>query len=142
MIRIKVSGQRSLTQKLQRLKKEQREAAAQAVEEILRDVASEVRRTLRQGPSPRSRTGRLADSIFVHLNPDRLGGVVGTDLPYGRHLEFGTRKMAARPWLHPTFERLKPRIRGRIAQAVKDANRTVVRGSGRSRPQSQGEGVD
>jgi len=26
---------------------------------------------------------------------------VGTDLDYGRHLEFGTDKMTARPWLRP-----------------------------------------
>jgi len=33
--------------------------------------------------------------------------VVGTNVQYGTMLEFGTSRMAARPWLLPSFEKAK-----------------------------------
>lgn len=130
MIRVKVLGGRSLAKKLRDLKKQQQKAVGQAVSASLEQIRNEARLTLARGPSPKSRSGRLADSLFVRLDPDGLGGSIGTGLAYGRHLEFGTSKMPAHPWLLPTFERLKPEIRARIAKAVKEANRKAARGGG------------
>lgn len=73
------------------------------------------------GEPPKTDTGRLVASIDIETDTDRLGAAVGTGLRYGRYLEFGTRKMAARPWLFPTFERLKPVITKRIANAIRKA---------------------
>ena len=123
MIRIKVLGGSGLKRKFRDLERAQRALVQEAVSESLEEVRGEARQALEDGPVPKSQTGRLADSLFVRVDPDGLGGEVGTDLDYGRHLEFGTRAMPAHPWLQPAFERLKPRIRERIAEAVRRAAR-------------------
>jgi hypothetical protein len=61
----------------------------------------------------------LRDSLFVRLGHDGLSAEVGTDLAYGRDLEFGTRRLAARPWLRPAVEAAKPRIRARLRAALR-----------------------
>ena len=54
------------------------------------------------GEAPAVQKGRLRNSI-VHqpATAATLIARVGTNVPYGKHLEFGTSKMAARPWLGP-----------------------------------------
>ena len=49
------------------------------------------------GSPPNTDTGRLVQSIKV----DKQGNsyLIGTNLIYGAHLEFGTKDMAPRPWL-------------------------------------------
>lgn len=51
------------------------------------------------GKPPNTDTGRLVQSIKFDFKDGGLIGRVGTDLKYGRALEFGTSKMEARPWL-------------------------------------------
>lgn len=51
------------------------------------------------GEPPNTDTGRLAQSIKFDFKDNGLTGRVGTNLRYGRDLEFGTKKMDARPWL-------------------------------------------
>ena len=77
------------------------------------------------GETPATDTGRLVSSVFAQIQP--LSAEVGTDVDYGTHLEFGTVKMGARPWLHPAFEALKKRIRERILRAAEAANRRAAR---------------
>lgn len=57
------------------------------------------------GQYPASDTGLLMRSIRSELLP--MQATVGTNLVYGQYLEFGTSRMAARPWLLPSFERAK-----------------------------------
>ena len=87
------------------------------------------------GEFPATDTGRLVASIFANMDADGLGASVGTNLDYGTYLEFGTAAgltgsldagapgagvgMAARPWLFPTFERLKPRITRSVGAGVR-----------------------
>ncbi len=52
---------------------------------------------------------------------------VGSDVAYATHLEFGTKNMAARPWLQPAFERNKDKIRARVIKAARAANRKAGR---------------
>lgn len=52
----------------------------------------------RPGDPPNTDTGRLVQSIKFDFPEDGVG-VVGSNLRYARDLEFGTSKMAARPWL-------------------------------------------
>lgn len=49
------------------------------------------------GDPPNADTGRLMQSIKVEK--DGLAYLVGTNLKYGAHLEFGTKDMEPRPWL-------------------------------------------
>lgn len=73
------------------------------------------------GEPPAVETGRLQASVRAQVDLDGLGAEVGTALDYGALLEFGTRKIAARPWLFPAFERRRKEIRARIEAAVEKA---------------------
>jgi hypothetical protein len=60
------------------------------------------------GQYPATDTGRLASSVMVNLpTPASMTGEVGTNVLYGKWLEFGTTRMAARPWLLPSFTQAK-----------------------------------
>ena len=55
------------------------------------------------GGAPNTDTGRLVSSINTEIEENWV--VVGTSLPYGEWLEFGTKKMEARPWLLPALDK-------------------------------------
>lgn len=60
------------------------------------------------GEYPQTDTGRLVSSVAIEpATANVLVGRVGTNLEYGPWLEFGTRNMAPRPWLNPSFEKAK-----------------------------------
>jgi len=48
-------------------------------------------------------TGRLKSSIMVEKDGDD-SAIVGTDTPYAPHLEFGTKKMKAQPFMRPAAD--------------------------------------
>lgn len=73
------------------------------------------------GEAPNSDTGRLAKSITVDLNKSDLTARVYTNLEYAPWLEFGTRDMAARPFMGPAFRRQKGSILEEIEQALEQA---------------------
>ncbi len=60
------------------------------------------------GEPPRKQKGRLLGSVASEVSD--LAGRVGTNLPYGRWLELGTRLMAARPWLRRALNECKDQI--------------------------------
>ena len=55
-----------------------------------------------EGSAPNTDTWALVSSIRVETTPS--GIFVGSTLKYAGWLEFGTRKMGARPWLNPALE--------------------------------------
>ncbi len=126
MIRLRVStgrGQLScLTIRRQILARAVAESAA-ALRDTARDLVARPGTAGRSAPGepPRLDSGELRDSIFARAQG--LRAEVGTDLAYGRHLEFGTVRVAARPWLHPAFEASKARIKARLAEAARRALR-------------------
>lgn len=61
------------------------------------------------GEPPAQATSKLRQSIKA-LIEDGIGKV-GTNLDYGRMLEFGTRKMKPRPWLRISLEKTRDKIR-------------------------------
>jgi phage gpG-like protein len=57
------------------------------------------------GESPATQKTDLMKSVQVEdVHP--LLKLVGTNLPYGRFLELGTKNIKPRPWLRPAFVRL------------------------------------
>ena len=77
------------------------------------------------GEAPASDTGLLVNSIRGSVDKGALGqgsleGTVTVGVSYGKLLEFGTSKMAARPFLFPAFERSKNWIKERLTKAVID----------------------
>jgi phage gpG-like protein len=126
-IKIEMDGLNDVIAKLQQVGL----ASEDIIEEVLFDVATETqslavagimsggggktyekykpRRThtaSAPGQYPASDTGRLASSVRMDVvGPTAY--VVGTNVEYGPMLEFGTSRMAARPWLLPSFERAR-----------------------------------
>jgi hypothetical protein len=64
------------------------------------------------GEPPRKRTGFLAANVRYEFNQPTGEARVGvtTNAKYGGFLEIGTRKMAARPWLLATLQKVFPQL--------------------------------
>lgn len=73
------------------------------------------------GNAPAPDTGNLRQSIHYTVEGDgkETIGRVGTDVEYGKHLEFGTSRMAPRPWLKPAIEKNKTFIQNTIKEVLK-----------------------
>ena len=65
------------------------------------------------GQPPAQATGGLRQSIKTSVSGEDkvVVGIVGTDLEYGRCLEFGTRNMSPRPWLRVSFEKSSEKVK-------------------------------
>lgn len=59
------------------------------------------------GDAPNTDTGRAIQSIFFDIKDEGLRGIVGTKLRYLIGLEFGTKHVAARPWLSTALKLVK-----------------------------------
>ncbi len=66
------------------------------------------------GQPPAVATGELRQSIKTSVEGEgkKVIGTVGTKVKHGLMLEFGTRKMAARPWLRKSLEKTLPKLNG------------------------------
>jgi len=71
------------------------------------------------GQPPASDTGFLASNITNVIDVDGLGASVESRADYSSFLEFGTTKMAARPFMHPAAEENRPKIRRLAGQMIK-----------------------
>ncbi len=65
------------------------------------------------GEPPAQRLGELRQSVSILIEGmgADLTGKVGTDKDYGLMLEYGTKNMAPRPWLRPSFEKAEAAIK-------------------------------
>ena len=72
-------------------------------------------------------TGRLRDSIHSDIEKDSDGttGSVGTDVEYGPHVELGTSKMQAQPFMKPAMDENKEDI---ISYANYKLKETIKKG--------------
>lgn len=71
------------------------------------------------GEPPATDTGFLVQNIRLVLDADNLGATVESGAKYSEALEFGTSKIAARPFLQPALEANRPKIRALQAQLFK-----------------------
>lgn len=72
------------------------------------------------GDAPAGDTGFLASNIHLILSTDGMRGEVQSKAKYSAPLEFGTRDMAARPFLQPALEQGKQKYKRMFSKAVKD----------------------
>lgn len=79
------------------------------------------------GEAPNNDTGRLTGGIEVHQTTPLKVQVVST-MPYSRPLEFGTSRMAARPFMVPAREMTRAEVRKLAAKAVNRAIRQFAAG--------------
>ena len=71
------------------------------------------------GEAPASDTGRLVNSINSYLGDQEAFVTAGRGtVKYAAMLEFGTRFMAARPFMFPALEKSKDWIRRRLTEAL------------------------
>lgn len=63
------------------------------------------------GEYPMTDEGGLIQGIATKFTNKGLRGRVESNAPYSAALEFGTLKMAARPFLQPSLEAVRPKIR-------------------------------
>ena len=70
------------------------------------------------GEPPASRLGELRQSVKTALKTEgrKIIGMVGTDKEYGKVLEFGSKFMAARPWLRISFEKALPKVKSILSR--------------------------
>jgi len=74
------------------------------------------------GQAPMSDGGRLAGSITFDRTGD-LTATVGSKLDYAFWLEYGTSRMAARPFFRPAVERMRPIYIGKLEDIIRRAAR-------------------
>lgn len=67
------------------------------------------------GEAPASDTGRLVQSGKVELKPDELAAEISWSTAYAQHLEFGSERTAARPFVRPA-----------LANRAADADRALL----------------
>lgn len=79
------------------------------------------------GQPPHKRTGTLTRSLdhefYREEGTKRFIGRMGTNVVYGRHLELGTTRMVARPYLRPAMDMNRKRIVAEIKQAGREIER-------------------
>lgn len=78
------------------------------------------------GEPPNNFSGRLAGGIEVQ-QPAPLHAQVVSTMEYSRHLEFGTSRMAERPFMRPAKEMTRKEVRARVTKAVDRAIRKFAR---------------
>lgn len=81
------------------------------------------------GEAPATDTGRLIGSIFGGAR--KLNAWVEVRSHYGRWLEFGTRRIQARPFLIPAVERNRARITAMLQAAISTGASRFARKAGR-----------
>lgn len=74
------------------------------------------------GMHPVTDSGNLAVHIFIALGEASLEAKIGTPVEYGRYLEDGTSKMAARPMWNPVAEESLPTLEALLAAEIKGAH--------------------
>lgn len=71
------------------------------------------------GEPPASDTGRLANSIDVKLDAVRVVATVSASTRYAAFLEYGTQKMAPRPFMRPALAAQVDNIEAAIASELR-----------------------
>lgn len=64
------------------------------------------------------KTGTLRRSIHSVFENGGLRGIVGPSVLYGKFVEFGTRRMGARPFMRPAAEQVLPGFAAAVKRAL------------------------
>ena len=135
-----MDGISALTRQLAELAGDADAVMTEVVSNLAIDTEREAKQGIQRGPAtgavrpdgsrasapgeyPMSDTGRLANSVVTLFDISTKGKIaeVGTNVQYGRYLEFGTSRMAARPWLLPSFNKAKVGVEAKLKRAIERA---------------------
>lgn len=135
-LEVDVSGLQRLSAQLADLTGDANDVMLEVVTRVANDTRTEAVQGIQRGPAtgqqradgsrasapgqyPMSDTGRLANSVEAKLpTASNMTAMVGTNVIYGRYLEFGTSRMAARPWLLPSFNKAKDGVEIKLKKAI------------------------
>jgi HK97 gp10 family phage protein len=134
VISAKVKGANRLRRKLTRLPLEATKNLRIAVTDEAAALAAEMQALAPVSSWERSKpeVGHMGESIGWAGIKQGLAAKIGLFGPagkvffYARFVEFGTKKMAAQPFVRPAWIRRLPAVQLRMREAVKDAIDTVV----------------
>lgn len=70
------------------------------------------------GEYPATDTGELIEGITIKMDAGNMGASVESNAPYSAALEFGTRFMAARPFLQPSLEATRAQVKKFLRQIL------------------------
>ena len=135
-LEVDVSGLQRLSAQLADLTGDANDVMLEVVTRVANDTRKEAVQGIQRGPAsgraradgsrasapgqyPMSDTGRLANGVVAKLpTAGSMSAMVGTNIVYGRYLEFGTSRMAARPWLLRSFNTAKTGVEKRLKKAI------------------------
>lgn len=82
----------------------------------------------RPGQAPATDTGVLKANIFADLAKNELAAKFGVKagVKYARFLEYGTSKMAPRPFIRPAYNKFKDKIKPAVISALRQAIKEVL----------------
>lgn len=135
-MRISVKGTKELSARLAKASAQIRQEVDEEIGLIAAELEADIVLSIQQGPktgrvyqrgnvvhqaskageTPASDTGTLLKSIYSEKERE-MTWTVGSRLVYALYLEFGTRRMGARPFFRPAVERIRPEF-GRRMEAV------------------------
>ena len=75
------------------------------------------------GEAPNTDTGELLSKLFVEPLPSKRGAVFGNRAKYAKFLEFGTSRVAARPFIRPAYEAEKQKYLNEVKSIINKINR-------------------
>ncbi len=115
-IKIAVNGVEETIAKLSAMNAKARKAVGQQIAESALNI--------QMGAKKRCpvRTGALRNSITVDFY-GKMSAQIGPHMPYAPYVEYGTRKMAAQPYLFPAFEEERPKLEEGIKKAIEEATK-------------------
>jgi HK97 gp10 family phage protein len=64
-------------------------------------------------------TGTLRGSINVSVEEGGLAATVGTNVAYAPYVEYGTRRMAAKPYLRPAADEVRPHFEAAMREIAR-----------------------
>ncbi len=112
-VEVKIEGVKETVEKLRTYsQKKQKQISHLVLKSGLRVEAEAKRR------AP-VRTGALRNSIRSEME-DEFTAVIGAYMPYAIYVEFGTRKMEARPYLRPAVEVVEPEFKKELKAILKE----------------------
>lgn len=118
-----VIGAGRLAKKFPELKEKFREVAQREMEAGASEILALARAN---APVASEDGGDLLASLHRTKSDDGLRHTVEASAPHAKHVEFGTIKMAAQPFLIPAAEQVKPRLKRRVQSTMRKAAKDVA----------------
>ena len=72
-----------------------------------------------EGEAPASNTGFLVNNIYQKVDANGLTGTVESRASYSAFLEYGTQRMGARPFMFPSVEEVRVKIKKQFPGSVR-----------------------